>query len=396
MEPFLHFLVAIGAGEALIFALGTYLGYRPGDFRRMVACLLLVVGVWQTHTTFLLMGFPSTFLAALALLHFVLSWSLAPLLYGYNRALLGHRDSQERWFRWAGLCSIAGAALVPVILLSRPGTDRGWVDSILSVWGPGPQTESGWTVLLANGPRIMVVLIAGLACFQAWQSLGTEEGSQGKAGFPLNARRQNSGVPLTVLAINGVSIPGVALSAWAQHHGRLEGSIHALGASLVTVAITGLYLAAQRIPGLLQPIPTYRRSDGLDRNRILLRAHNLMEEEKLFRTEDLTLAAFSSALSEEEDTETVPEISPSQLSEIINRHLGRNFNQWVNDYRIQEAATLLRSEPDRSILEIALESGFNSKWSFNRAFKLRHGCTPGQYRRGEGNADGNGNGNRNA
>jgi AraC-like DNA-binding protein len=73
--------------------------------------------------------------------------------------------------------------------------------------------------------------------------------------------------------------------------------------------------------------------------------------------------------------------SPVQTSQIINRHFGKSFVQLCQDLRIQTAQQLLRTRPESfSILDIALESGFNSKSVFNAAFKKHVGETPSSWR----------------
>src|SRR5204863_6104559 len=71
------------------------------------------------------------------------------------------------------------------------------------------------------------------------------------------------------------------------------------------------------------------------------------------------------------------------LRRAINKHLGyRNFNDFLHDYRLQEAARRLESASDRAlpVLTIALDCGYGSIGPFNRAFKARFGVTPTQYR----------------
>ncbi len=74
-------------------------------------------------------------------------------------------------------------------------------------------------------------------------------------------------------------------------------------------------------------------------------------------------------------------ISSSRLSQIINQKSGKNFNDLVNYYKIEDAKKLLVSETnDRNILQIAYEVGYNSKSTFNTAFKKATGLTPSQYK----------------
>ncbi|NIZ01304.1 AraC family transcriptional regulator [Thalassospira lucentensis] len=73
-------------------------------------------------------------------------------------------------------------------------------------------------------------------------------------------------------------------------------------------------------------------------------------------------------------------VSPNQLSYVLNQHMGQNFFDFVNRARVEEARTVLLLEPDRTILDIALSVGFNSKSTFNLAFKKMTGETPSALR----------------
>lgn len=71
------------------------------------------------------------------------------------------------------------------------------------------------------------------------------------------------------------------------------------------------------------------------------------------------------------------------LSAIMNRHFNRNFFEFINNYRLDEALSLLQDTKNKhlTILDILYESGFNSKATFNTLFKRREGMTPSEYRR---------------
>ncbi len=82
------------------------------------------------------------------------------------------------------------------------------------------------------------------------------------------------------------------------------------------------------------------------------------------------------------------EIPAKDLSLLINHHLSKHFFDFVNEYRIEKAKELL-SSPDRkeyTVLEILYEVGFNSKSSFNTAFKKHCGLTPTEYRKSQSTA----------
>lgn len=76
-------------------------------------------------------------------------------------------------------------------------------------------------------------------------------------------------------------------------------------------------------------------------------------------------------------------VSTQVLSMVINQKAGTNFNAYINQHRIDEAARLL-VQPDyeqQTIASIAYEVGFNSISSFNTAFKKHTGKTPQTYRK---------------
>jgi AraC-like DNA-binding protein len=70
------------------------------------------------------------------------------------------------------------------------------------------------------------------------------------------------------------------------------------------------------------------------------------------------------------------------LSVIINTDFNQNFATFINSYRIEEAKELLKEEANEqfTIEAIAKMSGFNSKSSFNNAFKYFQNITPSQYK----------------
>jgi AraC-like DNA-binding protein len=72
-----------------------------------------------------------------------------------------------------------------------------------------------------------------------------------------------------------------------------------------------------------------------------------------------------------------------QLSFLINNAFGQNFNDFVNAFRVEAVKEKLATPELQhySLLAIAFESGFNSKATFNRAFKKRTGDAPSRYQR---------------
>lgn len=100
---------------------------------------------------------------------------------------------------------------------------------------------------------------------------------------------------------------------------------------------------------------------------------------RLERVVDETEILFDPLLSMPKLAQTIG-ATPNQLSHVLNQHLGKSFFDFVNEVRTREASKLLIKEPDRTILDIATSVGFNSKSTFNLAFKKITGKTPSIYR----------------
>lgn len=105
----------------------------------------------------------------------------------------------------------------------------------------------------------------------------------------------------------------------------------------------------------------------------LLKLKKYMVEKKPYLNSSLTIQDVSSDI----------EIPVRDLSLLINHQIGQHFYDFVNTYRIENAMEILKdaSKSKVTILEILYEVGFNSKSSFNTAFKKHTGNTPTSYRK---------------
>jgi PAS domain S-box-containing protein len=97
---------------------------------------------------------------------------------------------------------------------------------------------------------------------------------------------------------------------------------------------------------------------------------SLLEKEKVFKNQNLTINEFSSRLN----------TNRTYLSQIINDTFHTNFSNLINDYRIKEAELQLANNNKKLTMEaIAFESGFSSKSAFYTAFRKKKGKTPTEF-----------------
>lgn len=110
---------------------------------------------------------------------------------------------------------------------------------------------------------------------------------------------------------------------------------------------------------------------GIDVDQRAQQLDRLMRDDKLYKNDDLNLASVAEAL----------EVSPHQLSELVNRHFGVGFSRYVREHRIAAAKKVLLNEPQTSVLAVGLETGFKTQSNFYAAFKEITGSSPGAYRK---------------
>ena len=137
----------------------------------------------------------------------------------------------------------------------------------------------------------------------------------------------------------------------------------------VAIAHVAGVVAANRTVSSDRPV----EHDPADEQQLAI-LQNLMKQERMYSQEDVSLASLAARMQ-------MPEY---RLRRLINQRLGfRNFNAYINEFRLAEARAALsnRAQRDLPVLTIALSSGFQSIGPFNRAFKEATGLTPTEFRK---------------
>lgn len=176
------------------------------------------------------------------------------------------------------------------------------------------------------------------------------------------------------VVILGTVFSELPLRAWPPTLGWRMLNAAGMFALAATLAVA---LLGWRDPALLVPPPkpvahVAPRIEA-DDTLLLTRLDTDMRHDRLYRQDGLTITAVAARLG-------VPEY---RLRRAINQGLGaRNFNAYLNGFRLQESEEALADPAQREvpILTIAMDAGFGSLAPFNRAFRDRHGCTPTEYR----------------
>ena len=108
-----------------------------------------------------------------------------------------------------------------------------------------------------------------------------------------------------------------------------------------------------------------------EKSAIADKLSKVMEDEKLYIQSELNLQDLAQHLK----------VNAVSLSATINQVFGQNFNDFINSLRIEEFVRRYEEDVNHrfTLLSLALDSGFNSKATFNRAFKKIKGSSPKEY-----------------
>lgn len=156
----------------------------------------------------------------------------------------------------------------------------------------------------------------------------------------------------------------------------LSGVIIALLETVITLfvcfGITRLKPSVQELD--VKPLANPSSESQLDAETaslVIEEINRLMEEKKLYENSEFSLLDLTREIG----------LARCTVSEILNKHMGKSFYEYVNSYRLEQAREKLAEAQDSPrILDIAFSVGFGNKASFNREFKKVFGQTPTQYR----------------
>jgi AraC-like DNA-binding protein len=240
-----------------------------------------------------------------------------------------------------------------------------------------------WPSLAVMGAKGLSLAAIGFAILAAVQTVQTW-----REDLVAGRRRLRT----VVVAFNVVLIAVIAGSGLTSTPIASPGAPGSLGSALGLFAIAMLVgwslfgttttapaiMATGAAPPSADPAPQASRPNEDTRDpiapQLLRRLDQVMSKERAYRKEGLTIGLLAARL----------ELPEYRLRQAINESLGyRNFNAFLNRYRIDEAKAALSdpSQRDVPVLTIAMDAGFQSIGPFNRAFKADTGVTPTEFRR---------------
>ena len=361
-------LVAMALGVAL-FALMTFLADRVRHPKTGGLALFMGVAVLDQIDSLLTLWHVYGPYLRFSALTIPLTLLYGPALYHYTSDMTGHRLTRRARRLTLGLPVLAGLGPA-VALLVQPQT------ALAAYLAGRPMSDPAVARVVAGAATASVALflVVTLACLAAsWRLL--DANIRHLRGLFSNIEgHAMAWLRRTILTL--VLAWGMALLLPLLRVSGLSGPWQApLG-----TAVSLCYIAALAYFGMRQqPVPPpegaaakYARS-ALDTDRMSRLSDKLttaMEADLLHRDPTLSLRRLADHIG----------APPNYVSQTLNDHLGMNFFDFVNAYRIREAVHLLRAS-ERSVTDIALDVGFNARSTFNAAFRKHHGGAPSDLRR---------------
>jgi len=236
---------------------------------------------------------------------------------------------------------MAAAISALVLLLLAPSL----TDAFLTVWNGGYWIASLWVFFAADPPSKS----ASSRHFLVW----------------------------LILIFGGVYFLDIAVSLSAGNPGvyrSLPPYLVALSMLLIgAVCLTWFALNSRNLFAASKIKPKYANShlDDVTNEKLSRRFDSLMSDDRPFLNDRVTLSEVANML----------DCQPRHVSQMVNSRFGQNFSSYINEKRLDVAATMLRSMEHKnwSVTKIMFEAGFGSKSTFNRAFRRKFEMSPREY-----------------
>lgn len=354
--------------------------------RRQIRFLVVLLALLSLNFAFeWLMSNPATPMKALWLaLVMGVAFLLAPCLWLHARSITEATPPRVRDLPRGHLLPIVAGLVLLLPLLTR--THLG------SDFTPVGYVPDATRALIVHGTMLAAILIFVAQAFHYLRASVHILRRQARAAKALRSNledRELNALRLMIFVVGAHWVVGIARTLHCLMLGKDAGyvALFAVAEVMITLwAMTALMRGAVAAEPVDRELANemadakYARSalDVPARARITRKLGEAWSAHRLHRDSRLTLRRLCDTLRE----------NPHYVSQVINQDLGTNFYDLVNRQRIADATDELLRDPARPVLEIALAAGFNSKSTFNAAFRLHAGTTPSALRASRARPDG--------
>jgi len=369
VDSILEFLIFFGGFLSLVLATAHLVEKNKSAANYLIFLFLASIGVWQIYHGCMISGILFSY-PHLALVHVPFLYISAPLLYFYYTILT--RDNYE--FKSSILYHFIPVVIIIIFItpfyMKTAGEKLALLQSLVGL-------RSSASVFPAY-PYLIMAIVTTISVYAMVFVVSSIRMFRKKLIMEKN---------ITFFSIIIIAFDFTMILIYI--FGYLSVRVFSLPATfyLVTIKTISVLLTIQiylmlvlkwRYPDYIMQMRheaeriryATSRIERLDVDTVLANLKHLMEEEKVFCDEELSLGGLADEL----------DITPYQLSQILNERLHKNFNTYINEYRIRESESYLIDDPKRSVLSVSCAVGFNTLATFYNAFCKIHGMTPTKFR----------------
>lgn len=368
LTEIIQFITLFGGFLSLVVA-SAHLAEKNRSAANYLTCAFLCsLGIWQIYHGFMISGVLFRY-PHLALVHVPFLYLSAPLLYYFYKMLTGDIFR----FRRSSLLHFIPVIIILVLIGPFYVKSAGEkLELLQSFVGLAVKSK-----VFPEYPYIVMSILAVICLYAFIVAIDIFRIYRKK----LLTERNTIFYSIVIVAFNFVMII-IYIFGFLVVKLLYNGSYYLVIIKIISLIMTGeiyiILLLKWRYPDYICQIKaeaqrlkySTSRIEKIDVDSILEKLSELMENEKAFCDEDISLGKLSDEL----------DITPYQLSQILNERLNKNFNTYINEYRIREAENYLIEDRKRSILSISFAVGFNTVTSFYNSFYKFHSMTPAQFR----------------
>ncbi len=370
MHSFSHFRMFFGGSMSWTLAIGQLMNRERKFFNFMFAVFLFSMGACQYYSV-LVVTDTLTVYHYLGFLHLPFLCLTGPAFYLCFKSVFW-KDFQlsKKHFLHAIPVIITVLLIIPLVTAEH--------NAKLEVLRYPPSFRSGNPARTYYSFVITLILITGMSYLVAFFK---------ECSFLLSIKYiRKNGVPVilitvvALLCISGVIYTSaVVLNNFAADSRILYHILVEVLSMILLFTVFIIYWMSSGRDNYFQALRNHEekrryeksRIGNLDMSSIIPRLEYLMKEDKLYRSDEISLIKLAGHLG----------IESYQLSQMINEKFNKNFSTFINEYRIEEAKMLLLQERERTIFSIAYAVGFNSPAPFYEWFQKLTGLSPSKYRK---------------
>lgn len=299
---------------------------------------------------------------------------IGPLLYFFVLALSQNSVTKKTIAAHLAFPVLYTIALIPFLAAPTEVKYNAWINAFHPDWpmkawevsyDPWMFVITEWHTEVVLVSLVLYVSLSGIAIVQAFRKKGESFWKPVNLSLKM-LRDQTLGLSSFIVILVVVKL--LNKNDTGDHVLAAFGSLLIYANSISVINRSGFFKQAT-----LDEQVKYKSSSLPDDGQLqqhIIKLKQIMEAQKPFLKPSFSLPELAQLMN----------LSVHSVSQIVNDKLGKSFFEMTAEYRIEEAKKLLVNQPNIKIEEIAEQVGYNSKSSFNTAFKKITGKTPSEFR----------------